>query len=151
MCFPRTGSASVDPQPYKGSRIPRVFEGIRARDSSVEETSTLGLGSSPEQESSEMLVLAMFLKLFKNIARTDCFCVRPVEREGRGWARATARVSLACEVGCSVFRIFRKKDEDSHGDSVKIELYTRGFRIPPSLNPHPRALSADLVLGSFLE
>ena len=31
----------------------------------------------------------------------------------------------------------------------KIELCTRGFRIPPSLNPHPRALSADLVLGLF--
>ena len=37
MCFPRTGSASVDPQLYKGIRIPGFFEGIRARDSSIEE------------------------------------------------------------------------------------------------------------------
>ena len=69
----------MDPQLYKGIRIPRVFEGIRARDSSVEETSKLGLGSSPEQGFSKMLVLAMFLKLFRNIARTNGSCVRPVE------------------------------------------------------------------------
>ena len=31
----------------------------------------------------------------------------------------------------------------------KIELVPRGFRIPPALNPHPRAHSADLVLGLF--
>ena len=64
------GSSSLqwDPHFYNRIRIPRFLEGIRARDSSVEETSKLGLESSPEQEFSEMLVLAMFLQLFENIA-----------------------------------------------------------------------------------
>ena len=89
------------------------------------------------------------LELFKNIARTNGFCVRPVEREGRGWARATARVSLACEVGCSVFRIFRKKMRDRMGTLGKSELHLDDFPIPPALVPHPRALLADSVLGPF--
>ena len=53
------------------------------------------------------------------------------------------------DVLCSGFP--GKKDEGSHGDPEKRELCTSGFRIPPSLNPHPRALPADLVLGLLFE
>ena len=131
MCFPRTGSASADPQLYKGIRIPRVFEGIRARDSSIEETSKLGLESSPEQEFSKMLVLAMFLEPFRRTSLERMVSAFALSR-GRdvgGQEQLQESPWLAkLDVLCSGFS--EKKDEGSHGNPEKLSYLLAVFACP---------------------